>query len=582
MRRTVMMAALAVLVAACVSSGTGPSSTDDGSSTGGTGPDGSTTLTTEDLRPCRESIHSAPATRPGDPTVDRVTGANVDAGSVSVSQSAFVCAHDVVVVSGADLDRVAIAARLAVSLDAPLLFATATGSSLLAYEIDRLSPKTVWIVGEGATASVPEFSDIEEITGTNDRIADEINERVGASSEIALPATPGIATVVAAVGGFAEGLGVTPGPTTTTNASTTTTILPGEPEREAVPALYAGEGVSGAVWLVDVSQTQLAIAAAVSAVTSGGFMAVVDGEDLRANTEVAHTLRRMPGGANRVQVIGVTPDATWQLPVLLQGDELPGGGFLMFPRRLVALYGNPQTSDLGILGEQDFAGSVARVRQVTDGYDADGTTVVPTFEIIASVASADAGSDGNYSNEMTVEFLTPWIEGAAEEGIYVLLDLQPGRTDFLTQAKLYEELLLEPNVGLALDPEWRLGPDEFHLRQIGSVSAEEVNGVVDWLAALVRNNHLPQKMLLLHQFRVSMLQNRELIDTPSELAVVIQMDGQGAIADKYETWSVITQGWETAGWQFGWKNFYDEDSPGPIGPAEVLDLTPTVVYVSYQ
>ena len=41
--------------------------------------------------------------------------------------------------------------------------------------------------------------------------------------------------------------------------------------------------------------------------------------------------------------------------------------------------------------------------------------------------------------------------------MYVVLDLQPGRTDFLTQAKRYEPLLALPHVGLALDPEWRLG-----------------------------------------------------------------------------------------------------------------------------
>ena len=40
--------------------------------------------------------------------------------------------------------------------------------------------------------------------------------------------------------------------------------------------------------------------------------------------------------------------------------------------------------------------------------------------------------------------------------MYVVLDLQPGRSNFLDQAKLYEPLLRLPHVGLALDPEWRL------------------------------------------------------------------------------------------------------------------------------
>ena len=42
--------------------------------------------------------------------------------------------------------------------------------------------------------------------------------------------------------------------------------------------------------------------------------------------------------------------------------------------------------------------------------------------------------------------------------MYVVLDLQPGYTDFLAQAQRYEEFLAQPHVGLALDPEWRLAP----------------------------------------------------------------------------------------------------------------------------
>ncbi|WP_414172529.1 hypothetical protein [Clavibacter tessellarius] len=94
-----------------------------------------------------------------------------------------------------------------------------------------------------------------------------------------------------------------------------------------------------------------------------------------------------------------------------------------------------------------------------------------------------------------------------------MIDLQPGRTDFLTQAKRYESVLAQPGVGLALDPEWRLGPDQVPLKQIGSVSAAEVDATTDWLAGLVRDRGLPQKMLVLHQFRLSMITDRASLDT---------------------------------------------------------------------
>ena len=278
----------------------------------------------------------------------------------------------------------------------------------------------------------------------------------------------------------------------------------------------------------------------------------------------------------------ITADASWQVPLLLDGEELPGGGYLLFPgRRLVALYGHAWAPELGVLAEQSPEAAVARLGPIAAEYAEEGLVVVPAFEIIATVADSRAGDDGNYSNETPLEDIRPWIEAAGEAGLYVLLDLQPGRSDFLTQALLYEEFLRLPYVGLALDPEWRLGPDQFHLRQFGSVPAAEVNAVAEWLAVLVRDEHLPQKLLLLHQFRLSMIPDRRDISIPTELALVIQMDGQGALADKYATWAAVTAGTAESGWSWGWKNFYDEDSPMAT-PGQVLELEPSVVYVSYQ
>ena len=127
--------------------------------------------------------------------------------------------------------------------------------------------------------------------------------------------------------------------------------------------------------------------------------------------------------------------------------------------------------------------------------------------------------------------------------MYVLLDLQPGREDFLSQAKLYAALLERPYVSLALDPEWRLAPGQVPLRQIGSVGIDEINSVVTWLADLTRAKALPQKLLLLHQFRLSMIRDRDRLDTSRpELQLMIQMDGQGGQGVKLATWGAVRRG----------------------------------------
>ncbi|WP_347757076.1 hypothetical protein [Agrococcus sp. ProA11] len=292
--------------------------------------------------------------------------------------------------------------------------------------------------------------------------------------------------------------------------------------------------------------------------------------------------------ASRTLAIGAAFDAEpaldWKVRAARSGFQLPGGGQLVFDQhQFVALYGTPSTSVLGVLGEQDVAGSVQRAREIAAPYQAlTDRTVVPMFEIIATVAAGQAGPDGNYSNELSVESLRPLIDAAAEAGIYVVIDLQPGRTDFLTQAKQYEALLALPNVGLALDPEWRLEPDEVHMRQIGSVSAAEVNSVVTWLADLTNERGLPQKMFVLHQFRLDMITDRDTLDVSRpELALLIHVDGLGSQPAKQATWEALMRD-APAGLHWGWKNFYDEDLPMLTPEQTMRDVSPVPDLVTYQ
>jgi hypothetical protein len=347
-------------------------------------------------------------------------------------------------------------------------------------------------------------------------------------------------------------------------------------------ALAAAAPDHDVVWLADGSWPAMAASAVAAAAARRETALLVDPTDLRRLPDVVAAARRI---APLVAVAAgdFDQDAVgWQASALLSAPELPGGGLIMFPgRRLVAYYGNPTTPNLGILGSQSAEETIEKLIPIAAEYGADGVMTVPSFEIIATVASAEAGADNDYSQEMTTDLLRPWIEVAASNGAYVVLDLQPGRTDFLTQAKQYEELLRFPHVGLALDPEWRMRPDQVPLRQVGTVDAVEINTVVDWLAGVVREQNLPQKLLLLHQFKLSMITNRDLIETPSELAVVIQMDGQGPLPSKYGTYSILTEGAEDATWGWGWKNFYQLDTPLATA-AQVLDLDPLPVFVSFQ
>lgn len=146
---------------------------------------------------------------------------------------------------------------------------------------------------------------------------------------------------------------------------------------------------------------------------------------------------------------------------------------------------------------------------------------------------------------------------------------------------MYEELLKRPNVGLALDPEWKIGPDEVPMTNIGHVDAAEVNEVADWLAALVRENNLPQKGLILHQFQLQMIRDRETIRTDQpELSWILHADGHGTHGQKIETWNALRRDLNPD-FSMAWKNFLDEDTP-MYTPAETFALDPRPWFVSYQ
>jgi len=92
---------------------------------------------------------------------------------------------------------------------------------------------------------------------------------------------------------------------------------------------------------------------------------------------------------------------------------------------------------------------------------------------------------------------------------------------------------------------------------------------------------LPQKLLVLHQFRLSMIGNESRIDTRhDDLAIVIHMDGQGTPSDKQQTWQAVT-GAAPRRVFFGWKNFYAKDHP-MLSPRQTMARNPKPVMISYQ
>lgn len=259
--------------------------------------------------------------------------------------------------------------------------------------------------------------------------------------------------------------------------------------------------------------------------------------------------------------------------------ELPLGGHSIFPEHLlVAYYGTATTPAMGVLGEDTPDRITKRLRASARPYAASGRKVQIVYELIVTIADPSPGRDGDYSHDIAREHVERYVRASRRNKALLVLDLQPGRSDFLTVAKRWRWALRRPWVGLALDPEWRMGPGQVPARTIGSVRAGEVNRVSRWLQRVAVRNRSPEKVFVLHQFRRDMVVNIENVVDRRRLAMVQHVDGFGTPAQKMATYRAVMQPRQFA---MGFKLFYDEDTH-LMSPERVLGIRPRVRFVSYQ
>lgn len=261
------------------------------------------------------------------------------------------------------------------------------------------------------------------------------------------------------------------------------------------------------------------------------------------------------------------------------GPELPRGGRTLFPDyRVVAMYGSPIDDRMGRLGQgpPSFAG--ARLLAQAAEYEIGDRPVMPALEIVSTVATSHPSRDGTYTLRLPDSTLQAYLAQARAVKGLLILDVQSGRGSFVEEFKRYEHLLRHPDVGLALDPEWRVGPTGVPGQGVGTVDAAEVNQVVDLMADLVRRHDLPQKILIIHQFNQAMVTDRLAIRTPPEVAVTFDFDGMGSPVAKAHTYTNLGLGLGTAK---GIKLHYDLE-PDLMSPRDVLDLQPPPDLIIYQ
>jgi hypothetical protein len=257
--------------------------------------------------------------------------------------------------------------------------------------------------------------------------------------------------------------------------------------------------------------------------------------------------------------------------------ELPRGGRVILPRdRVVAYYGDPRDPELGVLGIGAPAKEARRLARQARGYARPGRPVLPALELITTLATEEDGDHALHEPSSTTQ---RYLKAARARHMLLILDIQPGYASFIDEARRLEPFLRQPDVSLALDPEWSLTPPQLPGQELGSTDAASVDEVSRYLSGIVRRYHLPQKLLVVHRFTAEEIEGEDGLRNYPGVTLVLDVDGFGAPPAKVSKYRQLAS--DRAEVFDGFKLFYRQDSK-LMKPAEVLRLRPQPDFVLYQ
>jgi len=246
---------------------------------------------------------------------------------------------------------------------------------------------------------------------------------------------------------------------------------------------------------------------------------------------------------------------------------------------LVTWYGNPRTPRMGVLGRYKGTELAEGLRKQADEYARlSPKTVLAAYHLVAVVAQGHAWRDGTWRRRETHATIRAMLEAARASNFKLILDIQRSRSTNRAELEYLRPYLEEPDVYLALDPEFAMADGETPGRKIGSMPASEVNEAIDFLEAIVRERKLPPKILIVHQFTMGMLGDKHNIRDSPLVDVVLDVDGFGDRPLKRATYrAMMRQQLEFP----GVKLFYKEDT-NLLAAEDVMKLQPEPAVIIYQ
>jgi hypothetical protein len=264
----------------------------------------------------------------------------------------------------------------------------------------------------------------------------------------------------------------------------------------------------------------------------------------------------------------------------------PLAGSILPDKRIVAYYGNPLSKRMGALGQYPKDDMLLRLKSEVDRWEkADPSRKVqPALHLIAVVAQDKPGQSGKYRMVMPENIIKDIYGWAKEANAIMFIDIQTGHENIRTLLPRFEWILENPDVHLAIDPEFNLVESRKRPgSKVGTYDSSDINFASAFLQSIVKKHKLPPKVLIIHRFTRNMVTNAKKILLSPEVQVVINMDGWGAPFLKRDTYRdyIVKEPVQFTGFKLFYHNDTKKGHP-LLTPQEVLRLNPSPIYIQYQ
>lgn len=263
--------------------------------------------------------------------------------------------------------------------------------------------------------------------------------------------------------------------------------------------------------------------------------------------------------------------------ITLHGTSANAPRSLLQQYRLVTYYGVDGVPGLGVLGQLKPDELVRQLKDRAAALTAaGGKETLPALHLIVAQAMKEPQRDGTYVKRVDPKVIQRYIDLATKNGMQVILDHHVGNSSIVQEIAWLRPFLELPNVHLALDTEWATPKGVAPGSRMGSLSGQDISLAIQELAKIAQAKGIPNKVLLIHQFRASMITDRDKIVNNPAVDLVINMDGYGDQQEKTKWYHLLVGDLSTV--YKGLQIFLRLDkSPFSIQQALALNPVPDVI-----